>query len=136
LRINHDEEFESQFENYTLKPRLFSHEAHIRLAYIHINKYGLQQAEKNMCFQIKSFAENLGAYDKFNKTVTIAAVKTIHHFMEKATSDNFIDFVEEFPDLFTRFKELLSKHYGFNVFADKRAKKEYMKPDLLPFHVV
>jgi hypothetical protein len=35
-----DIEFENQFENGTLKPELFSHEAHVRLAWIHIKKYG------------------------------------------------------------------------------------------------
>lgn len=128
-----DKEFELQFENYTLKPGMFSHEAHIRLAYIHIKKYGLEQAETNMCVQIHGFANSLGGGDKFNKTVTVAAVKTVHHFMGKANSDNAKDFINEFPRLITNFKDLLSQHYGFNVFADKRAKKEYLEPDLLPF---
>ncbi|WP_425390504.1 hypothetical protein [Ekhidna sp.] len=128
-----DEEFENQFETYRLKPGLFSHEAHLRLAYIHIQKYGSEQAEKNMCEQIKGFAESLGVYDKFNKTVTIASVKAMNHFMQKAKSDNFKDFIQEFPRLLTNFKDILEQHYGFNVFADKRAKKEFVEPDLLPF---
>ncbi|MEP1093621.1 MAG: hypothetical protein ABJG78_00850 [Cyclobacteriaceae bacterium] len=128
-----DSDFESQFENYILKPGMFSHEAHIRLAYIHINKYGLDRAETNMCAQIKGFAENLGDSQKFNKTVTIAAVKTVSHFMEKSTSGNFKGFLAEFPRLFTDFKGLLGQHYGYNVFADKKAKEQYQEPDLLPF---
>ena len=128
-----DDEYERQFETYTLKPGMFSHEAHLRLAYIHIQKYGADQAEKNMCDQIKGFAESLGFYDKFNKTVTIASVKTMHHFMQKSTSHDFKTFIQEFPRLLTNFKDILAQHYGFNVFADKRAKKEYIEPDLLPF---
>ena len=128
-----DDEFEAQFESYTLKPGMFSHEAHLRLAYIHIQKYGIVQAEKNMCDQIKGFAESLGGGDKFNKTVTVAAVKAVDHFMQKSKSVNFQDFIKEFPRLLTNFKDLLGQHYGFNVFADKQAKKEYIEPDLLPF---
>ncbi len=128
-----DDEFEKQFESFQLKPGMFSHEAHLRLAYIHIEKYGATIAEKNMCDQIKGFAESLGFYDKFNKTVTIASVKTMNHFIQKAKSDNFRDFIQEFPRLLTNFRDLLSKHYGFNVFADRRAKKEFIEPDLLPF---
>lgn len=128
-----DDEFEKQFETFQLKPGMFSHEAHLRLAYIHIAKYGAKQAELNMCYQIKGFAESLGGGDKFNKTVTIAAVKAMDHFMKKSTSDNFRDFIKEFPRLLTNFRDLLSQHYGFNVFSDKRAKKEYIEPDLLPF---
>ncbi|MEP5612971.1 MAG: hypothetical protein ABJP45_12020 [Cyclobacteriaceae bacterium] len=128
-----DSEFESQFANYKLKPGMFSHEAHIRLAYIHIEKYGLQKAEANMCHQIKGFAESLGDLEKFNKTVTIAAIKTVNHFMNKSKSENFKSFLVEFPRLFTDFKGLLRQHYGYNVFADKKAKEEYQEPDLLPF---
>ncbi|MEO1256316.1 MAG: hypothetical protein AAFY41_15715 [Bacteroidota bacterium] len=128
-----DEDYEKQFETFELKPGLFSHEAHLRLAFIHINKYGASQAEKNMCHQIKGFAESLGYYDKFNKTVTISSVKIMDHFMQKSNAKNFQDFIQEFPQLLTDFKAVLSQHYGFNVFADKRAKQEYLEPDLLPF---
>lgn len=128
-----DEEFEKQFESFKLKPGLFSHEAHLRLAYIHIEKYGREQAERNMCEQIKGYAESLGVFDKFNKTVTIASVKAMDHFMQKASATNFPELMKEFPRLLTNFKDLLAKHYGFNVFADKRAKAEYVEPDLLPF---
>lgn len=128
-----DDEFEKQFESFKLKPGLFSHEAHLRLAYIHIKKYGRAQAELNMCKQIKGYAESLGVFDKFNKTVTIASVKAMDHFMQKSTSESFNDLMKEYPRLLTNFKDLLCQHYGFNVFADKRAKAEYVEPDLLPF---
>jgi hypothetical protein len=112
---------------------MFSHEAHLRLAHIHIQKYGVAQAEINMCEQIEGFALSLGATDKFNKTVTIASVKVMNHFMEKSESDNFFDFIKEFPRLNTHFKDILGQHYGFNVFADRRAKREFLEPDLMPF---
>ncbi|MFY0598958.1 MAG: hypothetical protein JXR03_04765 [Cyclobacteriaceae bacterium] len=128
-----DEEFEHQFESFKLKPRLFSHEAHLRLAYIHIKKYGVNRAEQNMCQQIKGYAESLGVFDKFNKTVTIASVKVMNHFMQKSEPDSFTDLTHEFPNLLDDFKGILRQHYGFNVFADKQAKKEFIEPDLLSF---
>lgn len=128
-----DDELEQQFESFKLKPGMFSHEAHIRLAYIHIKKYGVLKAEQNMCEQIKGYAESLDVTDKFNKTVTIASVKTMAHFMSKSMSDSFEGLIKEFPQLSSDFKGILAKHYGFNVFADKRAKKEFVEPDLVPF---
>ena len=128
-----DEDYERQFERCTFKPRLFTHEAHLRLAYIHIRKYGLAQAEKNMADQIKQFADYYGASEKFNKTVTIAAVKAMNHFMNKATSDGFFNMMKEFPQLSTNFKGILRQHYSFNVFSDPRAKKDFILPDLLSF---
>ena len=128
-----DEEYEQVFASYRLKPGMFSHEAHLRLAYIHISKYGPRQAEKNMCDQIKGYAESLGVYDKFNKTVTMASVKTMHHFMENSNTSSFKELIQEFPQLLNDFRGILSQHYGFNVFADKQAKKEFVEPDLQPF---
>lgn len=128
-----DEEFELQFQRFTFKPTLFSHEAHLRLAYIHIRKYGMAQAEINMVRQIKEYAEYYGANDKFNKTVTIASVKVMNHFIEKATKDSFHELIEEFPNLMQDFRSILSQHYSFNVFGDRRAKKEFIEPDLLHF---
>ncbi len=128
-----DEVFERQFAAFELKPRLFSHEAHLRLAYIHIKKYGREQAERNMCDQIEGYALSLGITDKFNKTVTIAAVKVVDHFMRKSGSANFKDFIKEFPRLKTNFKDLLAQHYGFNVFRDLQAKQSFVEPDLAPF---
>jgi len=86
-----------------------------------------------MCEQINRFATHHGEADKFNTTVTIAAVKAVYHFMQKSTSDNFTDFIREFPRLITNFKDLLDAHYSFNVFADHKARKEFVAPDLMVF---
>ncbi|GJM36429.1 MAG: hypothetical protein DHS20C18_54300 [Saprospiraceae bacterium] len=126
-------EFEQRFEAATLDPSLFSHEAHLRLAWIHVTQYGVEQAEENICTQILNFVKHLGAEDKFNKTLTIAAVKAVHHFIQKSKANNFSSFIQEFPRLKTNFKDLLDFHYGFDIFHSERAKKEYLEPDLLPF---
>ena len=72
-----DDELESIFERSRLKPPMFTHEAHLRLAFIHIKKYGPEQAALNMCEQIKGYAESLKVPEKFNMTVTIASIKTM-----------------------------------------------------------
>ncbi len=128
-----DAEFEMQFANATFDPAIFSHEAHLRLAWIHLDRYGLRQAEENICQQLVNFVTTLGASDKFNKTLTVAAIKAVHHFMQKSQSDNFADFIEKFPRLKYNFKELIGYHYGFDIFESVRAKQEYLEPDLQPF---
>ncbi|MCK0109923.1 hypothetical protein MWU58_11510 [Flavobacteriaceae bacterium S0825] len=128
-----DEEFESQFLNCTLDSSIFNHEAHIRLAWIHINKYGIEQALINLDSQLYSYVCSLGAEDKYNKTVTIAAVKAVYHFMQKSNSNNFKDFILEHPRLKTNFKELLDKHYSIDIFNSDIAKSSFLEPNLLPF---
>ena len=56
-----DSEFESAFREGTLSPALFDHEAHLRLAWIHLRTYGLDQAISNICSQLKAFTIKAGA---------------------------------------------------------------------------
>lgn len=128
-----DGEFETQFRNATFPPEWFSHEAHLRLAWIHIRNYGLEAAIDNICSQLVTYVEALGARDKYNKTLTIAAIRAVYHFMRKAKSDTFPDLMAEFPRLKYNFKELIFAHYGVDIFQLETAKHEYLEPDLLPF---
>ena len=128
-----DAEFESQFKTCTLDPTLFTHEAHLRLAWIHIKQYGIDLAIENVNAQLIGFVAHVGAADKFNKTVTIAALHAVHHFIKRSTAENFQGFIQEFPRLKTDFRALMSAHYAFDIFRSDRAKTEYLQPDLLPF---
>ena len=128
-----DLEFEEQFATCSFPPEVFSHEAHLRLAWIHIEKYGLQQAEKNIVNQLQGYVKYLGAVDKFNMTLTVAAIKAVYHFKVKSKSTTFKDFIAEFPRLKSNFKQLMACHYRVDIYQSKKARKKFLAPDLLPF---
>jgi len=128
-----DSEFEKQFSNCTLDANLFSHEAHLRLAWIHIYNYGINKAVENITSQLKGFVDSLGAKDKYNETVTIAAVRAVHHFMLRSKTKDFQSFISENQRLRNSFKELLSHHYNTDIFKSEQARREYTEPELLPF---
>lgn len=128
-----DQQFEEQFANCQLNPSIFSHEAHLRLAWIHVNKYGIDQAIENICNQLKAFTISLGAFDKYNETVTIAAIRAVYHFMLKSDTDTFQHFITENHRLKTNFKDLLSQHYDIDIFNSELAKSSFLEPELLPF---
>lgn len=128
-----DGQLECSFQDCSLLPPLFSHEAHLRLAWIHIRRYGIQQACDNLCQQIKRFDETHGDGTKFNTTVTVAAAKVVYHFMQKKSGTNFQDFLSSHPRLSSQFKVLIHTHYGFDIFNHPEAINQYLEPDLLPF---
>ena len=128
-----DEEFEQQFSSCLLNPSVFSHEAHLRLAWIYIDKYGLEQAKTKIQKQLQDFVSHVGATDKYHKTLTIVATHAVNHFKNQSKSANFQDFILEFPRLKNDFKGMISSHYSFNVFNSPKAKLEFIKPDLIPF---
>jgi len=128
-----DIQFEEQFKIGTLDVTLFSHEAHLRLAWIHVQKYGVYTAITNICNQLQAFVILHGAEAKFNKTLTIAAIKTVHHFIGRSDATMFGEFILEFPRLKYHFKELMAAHYQVDIYNSAEAKKEFIQPDLLPF---
>ncbi|MEQ9425203.1 MAG: hypothetical protein RJQ09_12340 [Cyclobacteriaceae bacterium] len=128
-----DDQFEEQFSNESFPAQHFSHEAHIRLAWIHLKKYGLDKAISNLTNQIRNFANRNGAPDKYNVTITIAAIKAVRHFMLKSSTAEFESFIHENPRLVHSFKNLLDAHYSANGYTTNKAKTSYLESDLLPF---
>jgi len=128
-----DAEFEQLFKSCELPPVEFSHEAHLRLAWLHISQYGIVHAEENIQNQLQKFVAFVGAKDKYHTTLTIAAIRAVYHFMLKSKSDNFEDFIVEFPQLKHKFKTLMGAHYSFDIFSSAKAKVEFLQPDLNPF---
>lgn len=128
-----DYAFEDALKYGTLDPALFDHEAHLRLAWIQLEKYGIDTAIANICIQLKNYVKCLGAEDKYNTTVTIAAIRAVNHFKLKSEADNFTDFIKEYPRLKNNFKSLLGQHYKTDIFKSESARKSYLEPELLPF---
>ena len=128
-----DQEFEEQFISCKLKSSDFTHLAHLRLAWITLKKHSIVQAELNIQKHLKNFVKFVGAKEKYNKTLTVAATRIVYHFMLKSNSSNFQDFINEFPRLKTKFKTLIDTHYSFDIYNSQRAKTEFLFPDLVPF---
>lgn len=108
-------QFELQLQHGILHQSVFTHEAHLRLAYIHIAKYGLLKAIEHICDQISKYLTTIGQPEKYDQVATIVAVKTVHLFMQKSLSDNFYDFIGEFPELKHNFKELTGFYHVINT---------------------
>ena len=128
-----DEIYEQKFRECKFPPLYFSHEAHLRLAYIHLKKYGLEQSIENMCTQIFNFAIKYGATMKFNATVTYASLQIMYYYMNKGEGNNFPDLMKEFPHLLEDFKGEIQQYYSWDVFRSSEAKERIHQPDLKSF---
>ena len=56
--------FEQQFATAQTDPAIFNHEANLRLAWIHVEQYGIDAAISNFTSQLKSFIAHLGVPEK------------------------------------------------------------------------
>lgn len=129
-----DRELLMQVESGRINQSIFNHEAHLRLAWINIDRYGIEEALLRVPEQIQSFARHTNLKDKYHHTLTVAAVKLVYSFMLISHSDNFQDFIFEFPQLKHGFRELMGLHYGIDIFRSEPARKNFLEPDLLPFY--
>ena len=128
-----DEEFEQQFQNCLLSPVLFTHEAHLRLAFIHILKYGESIAIKNITSQLKNYVIFAGEKGKYHETITVVSIKEIALRMNSSHQKDFRIFIQEFPELLNNFKSIINNRYSFDVFQSNEARRHYLKPDKLPY---
>ncbi|MEM7657906.1 MAG: hypothetical protein AAF399_17405 [Bacteroidota bacterium] len=128
-----DQAYAEKFAQGRFPARLFSHEAHLRLAWIHLRQHGLEMAIANMREQIPALAVRCKVPEKYNDTVTVAAVYAIHRVDQHSSAADFPAFLAEHPELHTQFRELLSRHYSIDIFRSPEAKARYLEPDLLPF---
>lgn len=128
-----DNEFERLFRNCQFPVEVFNHEAHLRLAWINLSRYGPEAAVRNITTQLKVYVTFLGAEEKYHETLTIASIKAVWHFMLKSDFDNFKDFITEYPCLKYNFKELIFQHYSTDIFTSENARKKFLEPELLAF---
>lgn len=128
-----DEQFATAFADFSLTPELFNHKAHLRLAWVHLKASGLKAAIESVCTQIAAFASHHGAAGKYHHTLTVAAVRIVHHFEQKGGSLSFSGFIDAHPQLITDFKNLLNAHYSPEILTSETARSQYISPDLLPF---
>ena len=128
-----DQEFEEQFSTCKFRPLWFTHEAHLRLAWIYVTKYDSVVAFKKYSSQLQEFANKYNADGKYNATVTFASIQIMKFYLEKSDAYDFQDFINEFPQLKTNFKQVLQTHYSGDIFTSKEAKQNILQPDLAPF---
>ena len=128
-----DAEFLKRLEHFELSAEDFNHEAHLRLAWVQIKLLGVEEAKNRIAEQLLGFVAHLGATEKFNTTLTQASVEVVNHFMEKSKSNEFDEFILEFPHLKTQFLDLLQSHYSKEMLSSNLAKTEYVEPDLMAF---
>ena len=103
-----DDEFLESFTNTSMDPKVFTHEGHLRLAWIHIRRFGLHQAVLNVCEQIERFDQVHGDGNKFDEKLTVACVQMVHDLMSQSGGTSFSDFLKKHPELRTDFSSLLT----------------------------
>ena len=70
----------------------------------------------------------VGAKEKYNTTLTIAAIKAVYHFILNSDSNDFKANIGELPRLKYHFKELMACYFGFDIFTLSKQNKSCYNP--------
>ena len=118
-----DDEFLVAFRSCQLPKELFHNLDHFRLAWLHIHRESLPEAEAHVRDGIQSFAEHLGATGKYHETITIAWLRLLATHRE-TTFAEFILQNEAKLNLDT-----LHRFWSPELLASERARREWVSPD-------
>jgi hypothetical protein len=122
-----------QFETLTLSPDDLSHVSHLRIAWLYLNKMSLKDAVEKIATGTKMYAESLGVYDKYHRTITEAIARIMHKRMSELQNVNFEKFLQGNRDLVDDLKSLLQCHYSEEILESVDARTIYFEPDKKEF---
>ncbi len=107
----------------------FGHREHLRLAWLALDREpSVDAAARRVSTAVELLARRHGRPQRYNRTVTDAWVRILAHCRHAEPGSDFDEVLTRRPWLFD--KQLLLRHYSSRVLASKRARTEWVEPDL------
>jgi hypothetical protein len=125
------------FEHGSFKPGELTHERHVRVAWLILQREPLEQAIETLRGGFRRFAKSIGQPEIYHETMTCAFAILIDAAMHECGDKNdWIIFRAENPQLF-RGVTLLNEHYESETLNSDEARQTFVLPDLkeLPCYV-
>jgi hypothetical protein len=126
-----DQEFLRALEHCELPENAFGHSAHVRAAYLYLQKTDFPKALERIRRAIRNFGAHLGRPDRYHETVTVAYVALIQqHIWEHGDSGGWVAFARDNPDLMQ--PGLLLKFYTQEQIESEMARRVFLLPRPAP----
>ena len=122
-----DEEFARAFERGDILPAEFSHQSHVRLAWVYLRESGsFEEALERIRAGIKRFAASAGASQKYHETLTVLWMRLLDEARERAGDCTFKDLLERCPELAD--KDLPLRYYPRERLFSDEARERWVPP--------
>ena len=119
------------FEDATLEPGGFDHEAHILVGWRYLQDYSLADAINRFTAAIKRLTLKLGVPAKYHETITWFYLITIAERCSNDDAGDWPAFRAANPDLFAWNPSLLDKYYSKELLSSDTARRMFVLPDLV-----
>jgi len=125
-----DDEFLDAFEGCTLPYVEWTHAAHLRMAWLYLDRHPFDLALEKVRNGIQRYNAAQGNFAGYHETVTRAFVHLIHHRRALGQLRGWEAFAADNADLFARSPHALARHYREATLRSPDARARFVEPDL------
>ncbi len=127
-----DAEFLRAFEECTLPASAWTHQAHVRMAWLYLRAHPLPEGLSRARDGIQRYnAAVLKKENAYHETITCAYVRLVHDRMRmNGAVKDFASFCTHAPDLLDRTLTALLRHYRRETLFSDEARAGFVEPDL------
>jgi hypothetical protein len=123
-----DAEFLAAFEACTIPRADWTHEAHVRMAWLYLTGHPFPDALQRIRTGIRRYNDSLGGTG-YHDTITVAFARLI---ASRLAGDGYAAFRAANPDLMDRTIGALKRYYSEARLKSDEAKAAFVEPDLTP----
>jgi hypothetical protein len=124
------EQIVEAFENSTVQPEGFDHEAHILVGWRYLQDLSLLDAITRFTDAIKRLTRKLGVPSKYHETITWFYLIQIAERCSENLAADWPAFKAANPDLFAWNPSLIEKYYSDALLSSDTARRMFVFPDL------
>lgn len=122
-----DTEFLAAFEGRAFTRQEWTHEAHVRMAWLYLSRLPFAEAMGRVRAGIQRLNKAIGSPDGYHETVTVAYVRIIASRL--LPHEPYEHFRDRNPDLFDRTSPALLLHYTRERLDSPAARATFLAPD-------
>ena len=120
------------FEDCTVDPAQFDHEAHIYVGWSYLQLYELQEAIDRFSAALRCLTKKLGVETKYHETITWFFMILIADRRSTSASNDWQGFRQGNADLFARRPSIISQYYSDKRLGTSLARTQFVLPDRVP----
>ncbi|MEX3947288.1 hypothetical protein AB4Y40_05950 [Paraburkholderia sp. EG287B] len=127
-----DDAFLEAFLACRLPPGAFNHRNHLRVAWIHLQRFPLDEAIERTCAGIAQYAAHLGAPGQYHRTITETLIRLMAHAGASDPLRSFDEFLARAPAFSGDCRALVAAYYSSDKLNRPEARVFFLSPDRLP----
>lgn len=119
------------FEACTIPKTEWTHEAHVRTAWIYLTTRSYDDALAALRSGIPKYNRSLGNTTGYHDTITVAFARIIAARIDKFPASGFDEFRRLNDDLFCKSPSPLARYYSKDRLSSAEAIESFIEPDLV-----